>query len=71
MVPLGLFSKADNIKQVRAKATAAGFKTYTESIAGSASVRVRAGPFASRDAADKAREKLKGAGLDVGAVATR
>ena len=71
IVPLGLYSKADNIKQVRAKATAAGFKTYTEAIAGSASVRVRAGPFASRDAADKAREKLKGAGLDVGAVVAR
>ncbi len=71
IVPLGLYSKADNIKQVRAKATAAGFKTYTEAIAGSASVRVRAGPFVSRDAADKAREKLKGAGLDVGAVAAR
>jgi len=71
VVPLGLFSKADNIKQVRAKATAAGFKTYTETVAGSASVRVRAGPFTSRDAAEKAREKLKGAGLDVGAVAAR
>lgn len=71
IVPLGLYSKADNIKQVRAKAAAAGFKTYTEAIAGSGSVRVRAGPFTSRDAADKAREKLKGAGLDVGAVAAR
>jgi len=71
VVPLGLFSKADNIKQVRTKATAAGFNTYTEAVAGSASVRVRAGPFNSRDAADKAREKLKSAGLDVGAVTAR
>lgn len=71
VVPLGLFSKAENVKQVRAKASSAGVKTYTEAVAGSASLRVRAGPFSSRDAADKAREKLKGVGLDVGAVAAR
>ena len=71
VVPLGLFSKADNIKQVRAKAESAGFKTYTEVVAGTDGVRVRAGPFASRDAAEQARDKLKGAGLDVGAVAAR
>ncbi len=71
VVPLGLFSKADNIKQVRAKAASAGFKTYTEVVAGTDGVRVRAGPFASRDAAEQARDKLKGAGLDVGAVAAR
>ena len=71
MVPLGLFTKAENIKQVRSKAGSAGIKTYTESEAGSERVRVRAGPFATRDAAEKAREKLRGAGLDVGAVAPR
>lgn len=71
MVPLGMFSKADNVRQVRAKAGAAGFKTFTEPVAGSQNVRVRAGPFPSRDAAEKARDKLKGAGLDVGAVAER
>ncbi len=70
-VPLGLFSKPDNIKQVRGKASAAGIKTYTEALAGSDRIRVRAGPFATRDAAEKAREKLKAAGLDVGAVAAR
>lgn len=70
-VPLGMFSKADNIKQVRSKAGSAGFKTFTEAVAGTDRVRVRAGPFASRDAAEKARDKLKGAGLDVGAVAVK
>ena len=70
-VPLGLFSKPDNIKQVRGKASAAGIKTYTDALAGSDRIRVRAGPFATRDAAEKAREKLKAAGLDVGAVAAR
>ena len=71
MIPLGLFSKSENIRQVRAKATAAGIKTYTEAMAGSERVRVRAGPFTSRDSAEKAREKLKGAGLDVGAIVAR
>jgi len=71
VVPLGLFSKADNIKQVRARAASAGFKTFTEPVAGTDGVRVRAGPFASRDAAEQARDKLKGAGLEVGAVAAR
>lgn len=71
VVPLGLFSKPDNIKQVRGKASAAGIKTFTEALAGSDRVRVRAGPFPTRDAAEKAREKLKAAGLDVGAVAAR
>ena len=71
MIPLGLFSKSENIRQVRAKATTAGIKTYTEAMAGSERVRVRAGPFTSRDSAEKAREKLKGAGLDVGAIVAR
>jgi cell division septation protein DedD len=32
---------------------------------------VRAGPFKSRDAAEKARDKLKALGLEVGQVAQR
>ena len=69
IVPLGMFSQSDNVKQVRSKATKAGFKTYTES--SKDGTRVRAGPFSSREAADKAHDKLKNAGLDVGAVAPR
>jgi DedD protein len=33
--------------------------------------RVRAGPFPSKEAAEKARERLKGLGLEPGAVATK
>jgi DedD protein len=33
--------------------------------------RVRAGPFPSKEAAEKARERLKGLGLDVGPAATK
>ena len=71
VVPLGVFTKADNIKQIRAKAAAAGFKTFTDPVTGTDRVRVRAGPFASRESADQARDKLKGAGLATGAVAAR
>lgn len=68
VVPLGVFTKADNVKQVRGKATAAGFKTFSEPVDGTDRVRVRAGPFPSRELAEQARDKLKGAGLTTGAV---
>jgi len=33
--------------------------------------RVRAGPFPSREAAEKVRERLRGLGLEPGSVTTR
>jgi DedD protein len=74
VVPLGAFSNPQNAKQVQSKVAAAGFKSYSESVKGArgAQTRVRAGPFATRDAAERAREKLKSLGLNpVGAVAPR
>jgi DedD protein len=73
VVPLGAFANPGNAKQVRDKVAAAGFKTYTETIQGKdgAQTRVRAGPFATRDSAEKAREKLKALGVSVGQVAPR
>jgi DedD protein len=70
---LGVFANADNAKQVRDRATAAGVKSYTEQIKGQQGeqTRVRAGPFPSRSAAEKARDKLKSLGMDVGMVAQR
>ena len=46
---------------------------YTEPIAtkGGTVTRVRAGPFASRDAAEKVQQQLKGLGLKPGNVATK
>ncbi len=46
---------------------------YTEPIATKQGIvtRVRAGPFANRDAADKALEQLKGLGLKPGNIATK
>ncbi len=74
VVPLGAFNNPVNAKQVQSKVAAAGFKSYAESVKGvkGAQTRVRAGPFATRDAAERAREKLKSLGLNpVGAVAPR
>lgn len=70
---LGVFANADNAKQVRDRATAAGVKSYTEQMKGQQGeqTRVRAGPFPSRGAAEKARDKLKSLGMDVGQVAQR
>ena len=42
---------------------------YTEAMGNL--TRVRAGPFATRDAADKALERIKGLGLQPGAVTTK
>jgi DedD protein len=61
----------DRAKQVQQRIIDAGFPAYTQVIpAGKGSVtRVRAGPFVSRDEADKAQAALKAAGLE-GKVAT-
>ncbi len=73
MVPLGAFTNSDNAKQVQDKAASAGVKSYTERVrlAQGEQTRVRAGPFTSREAAEKARERLKALGLEVGQVAQR
>lgn len=67
VVPVGAFS---NPEGVVAKLKAAKMPHYTEPLQGNLT-RVRAGPFATRDAAEKALQKLKGLGLEPGAVATK
>jgi DedD protein len=73
MIPLDAFSDMKNVTQLRAKLSAAGVKSYTESVKTSKGelTRVRAGPFASEKAAEKARAKLSAMGLKPGAVASR
>jgi DedD protein len=73
IVPLGAFSNPDNAKQVQDRAASAGIKSYTESLKSPQGehTRVRAGPFTTRGAAEKARDKLKSLGLEVGQVAQR
>jgi len=73
VVTLDAFSDTKNVKQLRAKLTAAGVKSYTEPVkTGKGELtRVRAGPFASKEAAENARAKLVSMGLKPGAVASR
>ncbi len=72
-VRLEAFSNAKNVQHLRARLSAAGVKSYTEAVKTSKGelTRVRAGPFSSREAADKARAKLEAMGLKPGAVASR
>lgn len=64
-VQVGVFADAENVKQVRAKLKAQGIPSWTEEATGNLSgkTRVKAGPFASKDAADKALAKITKAGL--------
>jgi DedD protein len=67
IVPVGAFANAEG---VIAKLKAAQLPYYTESLPGNLT-RVRAGPFPSKDAAEKALQKMKGLGLEPGAVAAK
>ena len=73
VVMLDAFSDVKNVRQLRAKLSAAGVKSYTERVKTSKGelTCVRAGPFASKEAAEKARAKLDAMGLKPGAVASR
>jgi DedD protein len=73
VVPLGSFSNAENVKQLQARLAKEGIQTYTEAVktASGDQTRVRAGPYASREAAEKARERVKALGLDAGNVLAR
>lgn len=62
VVQLGVFSNAANVKDLRAKLTDSGIKTSVESAGGK--MRVYAGPYASRAAADAAHRKIAKLGLD-------
>lgn len=64
VVQVGAFS---NPQAALAKLKSAKVPHYTEAMQGNLT-RVRAGPFATREAADKALEQLKGLGFQPGAV---
>jgi DedD protein len=63
---------ADKARHMQEKIAASGIKSYTEIVktAKGDVTRVRAGPFATREAAEKAREQLKSLGM-VGNVTSR
>ena len=70
LVQIGAYSTTLNAKRAQDKANAAGFKTIVEVAQGpkGEQTKVRAGPYATREAAEKAREELKTLGLPVGSV---
>ena len=61
VVQIGSFIKAESAHELQNKLKKLGFKTYAEKAGDK--TRVRAGPFATREAADKVRHKLEAQGL--------
>ena len=72
IVQLGAYQNATNVKQLTNKLKDMGLPSYTEKFDSSQGLRtrVRAGPFKSREAADKARLRIKTIGVD-GTVAQK
>lgn len=66
VVQLGAFSDPAKARQRQQSLISNGIKAYTEILKTDKGemTRVRAGPFATREAAEKTREKLKKLGLD-------
>lgn len=71
IVQVGAYGENKSAQEMRAKVEKLGLKTYAQAVdtADGHRVRVRLGPFASRDEAERAAAKLKGAGLP-GAILT-
>ncbi len=65
-IQVGVFADADNVKQVRSKLNGQGVSSWTEAATGNLAgkTRVKAGPFSSKEAADKALAKISKAGLN-------
>lgn len=72
VVQLGAYRETGNVKVLLSKLKGVGVPAYTEKFesAQGPRTRVRAGPFASQDAAEKARARIKIIGVD-GPVAPR
>jgi DedD protein len=61
LLQMGVFSSVANAEELRARLELAGVPTQIEA-------RVQVGPFASRQEAEQARDKLKELGLEPGLV---
>ena len=72
-VPVAALANPDKLQELLATLKTAKLPYYTEPIATKQGpvTRVRAGPFASREAAEQALQQLKNLGLKPGNVATR
>ncbi len=66
IVQVGAFASDKSAAEQIDRTSKAGFKAYRETIktAQGERIRVRIGPFATRDEADKARVKLRAAGIE-------
>ncbi|MCX7146649.1 MAG: SPOR domain-containing protein [Sulfuritalea sp.] len=66
VVQLGAYKEAGNVKLLLSKLKGVGVPAYTEKLDSPQGprTRVRAGPFASQEAAEKARTKIKIIGVD-------
>jgi DedD protein len=64
VVQVGAFADASAARETRQRVEKLGLKTYTQVAQTSAGsrIRVRVGPFSSRDEADRAQAKIKAAG---------
>ena len=71
VVQLGAFSNAANAKALQKKLQDNKFKAYTEIVknAGGDRMRVRVGPYPTREAAEKARNRLEAMKLIIGEAA--
>lgn len=72
LVLIGAFASDDNVRNLKAKLGEQGIKTFSEPLdtPQGRKTRVRAGPFPSREAAEKALEKMKRIGVS-GVVAAK
>ncbi|MBI3141124.1 MAG: SPOR domain-containing protein [Rhodocyclales bacterium] len=66
IVQIGAYRDAANVRNLQAKLKEQGYNFYTEPLVsdGLKKTRVRAGPFPSKEAAEKARDRLKRIGVD-------
>jgi DedD protein len=71
LVQIGAFGSATGAEEQSKRATALGLKAFTEEISTNAGkrIRVRVGPFANKEQADKARDALKAGGIDSALIA--
>lgn len=65
VVQVGAFAEADTARDVRSRVEKLGLRTYTQEvdIGSGRRIRVRVGPFAERDQAERTAAKLKAAGM--------
>lgn len=73
VIQVAALAEIEKVKELTEKLAEAKLPYYTESVAIASGrvTRIRVGPFASRDAAEKALEKLKDLGLKPGKISSR